>query len=278
MQHLKLDDLIGDAERVLTFDYFTFNGGEEHIRIQPSMVEEVIIEVSLNSSRKIMQLLMAANALRRLGYTKINLFAPYIPYGRQDRYCNHGEALSIKVMTAILNAQNFNKVWTLDNHSDVTSALLNHQRDIDLSAVIARAVPPMSGPIAIVSPDGGSLKRCYTVAKQLNIHTVVECSKKRNVATGEILETVVHDIPDHIRSYLVVDDICDGGKTFIELAKALRRKVTPSSLGLYVSHGIFSKGLEVFDGLYDRVYTTQSFQNKITNMMGTGFLLSDLLN
>ncbi len=284
MLHLKLDDLIIDAQRTLPFDSFVFNGGEEHIRITGAPIEEVIIETSLTNSRKIMQLLMACNALRKMGFSKINLFAPYIPYSRQDRYCNPGEALSIKVMCALLNAQNFNKVWTLDNHSDVTSALLNHQFDIDVSALFERAVTFRGESVGLVCPDGGALKRTLNLSKSLGGLPIIECGKLRDTATGKIVKSVVHGLGVTVHDRLIMfDDICDGGRTFIELAKELKR-VGCRGLELFVSHGIFSQGLEVltnketpYFGLFDRVYTTKSLKNAITDQIGVGFLMSDLL-
>ena len=52
---------------------------------------------------------------------------------------------------------------------------------------------------------------------------------------------------------IVVDDIIDGGKTFIELAKELKKVYNINRLVLAASHGIFSKGLDVLED-YDKIY------------------------
>ncbi len=57
---------------------------------------------------------------------------------------------------------------------------------------------------------------------------------------------------------VITDDICDGGATFIGIAKELRR-LNCHKVVLYVTHGIFSKGTEVFDGLLDQLFTSDSF-------------------
>ena len=65
-------------------------------------------------------------------------------------------------------------------------------------------------------------------------------------------------------------DICDGGGTFLGIASLLKQAVPSSPLGLYVTHGIFSKGLEVFNGLIDGVYTANPFpQVDLTNTILT---------
>jgi ribose-phosphate pyrophosphokinase len=43
----------------------------------------------------------------------------------------------------------------------------------------------------------------------------------------------------------MVDDICDGGMTFIKIAEALTTQYNIKELSLYVSHGLFTKGTEV---------------------------------
>jgi phosphoribosylpyrophosphate synthetase len=59
------------------------------------------------------------------------------------------------------------------------------------------------------------------------------------------------------RDILIVDDICDGGATFIELAKIIK-PMNPSSLTLFVTHGIFSKGFEPLYEFIDKIYYTGS--------------------
>ena len=92
---------------------------------------------------------------------------------------------------------------------------------------------------------------------------MLTATKVRNTITGEITGTRLDD-PDQSakgRDCLIVDDICDGGRTFIELAKVIRQQ-GPARGYLYVTHGIFSNGLGIFQGLTDGVYTTDSFLSR----------------
>lgn len=60
------------------------------------------------------------------------------------------------------------------------------------------------------------------------------------------------------KKLLVIDDICDGGGTFVLLANELK-KHNPTRFSLFVTHGIFSKGVEVlYDAGYSSVITTDS--------------------
>ena len=58
------------------------------------------------------------------------------------------------------------------------------------------------------------------------------------------------------RIALIVDDICDGGGTFSGIAQVLRANGA-EKIYLCVTHGIFSKGIEI-NGI-DEIFTTDSY-------------------
>ena len=58
---------------------------------------------------------------------------------------------------------------------------------------------------------------------------------------------------------VIIDDICDGGGTFIPIAKELKAKGCRKVV-LYVTHGAFTKGTQVlFENGIDEIFTTNSF-------------------
>lgn len=222
-----------------------FSGGETQVTFKnPSTSDEGnIVELfALIRDGDIMQLALIVDAIRRdIKNPIINLHMPYLPYARQDRVMNKGESLAVKVFCDFVNSLNFNSVKVDDCHSDVGVALLNN---VNNDQTFIPEVQELNFDL-LVAPDAGALKKTYKYAKLLN-RDVVRADKERNVQTGEITGTVVYgDVKD--KHVLIMDDLCDGGRTFIELAKVLyaqgAKKVT-----LYVSHGIFSYGKEV---LYD---------------------------
>ncbi|RYF48025.1 MAG: phosphoribosyltransferase [Cytophagaceae bacterium] len=75
---------------------------------------------------------------------------------------------------------------------------------------------------------------------------------------------------------LIVDDICDGGGTFIGLAAELR-KLNPERISLAVSHGIFSKGIDPLTNWLDHVYTTDSFSTLTSTDAFTQIALKNLI-
>lgn len=248
----KKNIIIFDHDGEVDYDIMTFSGGEEHVRIDSIDRDGVGILANIKTSRDIMCLLLATDALKRMGAKKVSLTMPYIPYARQDRVCNYGEALSIKVFADLINAQNYDSVAVYDPHSDVSIALFNNLEVIEQHVTARRHVK--EGMI-IVSPDAGAMKKCQKLANVTG-NQLVCAGKIRDTATGEITGTRIYDDGVELfdKDVIIVDDICDGGRTFIELAKVLRDH-NVKSVSLYVTHGIFSKGLGVFDGIIDNIYT-----------------------
>lgn len=249
-------------------EVFVFPGGEVQVctdRVETEHLIRIDLFVHLTSAEAIMELLMVTDALRRrIGSTPIHLMMPYVPYARQDRVCNHGEALAIKVFCNLINAQGFASVTISDPHSDVTAALLDRVIVIDASAKVDHVLrnKEFASGVTLVSPDAGAVKKTLNLAKRFQIKNVVFADKVRDTLTGNIEHIDVRGkIWGHL-PLLVVDDICDGGRTFIELAKELKRVSAPNQqLYLYVTHGIFSKGVEVLFPMYTKVFTSCDWTN-----------------
>ena len=247
---------------VITYKSMLFYGGEPHIKIEPGfdVRQTVTITYRLNSFNSLGLLCVATDALKRMGVKTIDLFIPYFPGARQDRVMVPGEPLTVKVYADIINALHLNKVTVFDPHSEVTPALLINCEVISNHNFIAEVVSRIGGDVMLISPDGGALKKIYKVSEFLNGMPVTECSKSRDVKTGRLSGFKVYADDLEGMSCLIVDDICDGGGTFIGLAEALKAK-NAGSLYLAVSHGIFSKGFDVFGDYFTTIFTTNSFSN-----------------
>lgn len=121
----------------------------------------------------------------------------------------------------------------------------------------------MNNKFYLISPDAGSNKKIFDLAKSINYNDeIIRCDKLRDIPTGKIIETIVYKDDLHGKDGIIVDDICDGGRTFIELAKVLRKR-NCGKLYLIVTHGIFSKGLEELNQYFDGVFCTNSYSDVI---------------
>ncbi len=255
------------------YDSFVFSGGEIHIRIKDVAnlsdalykKDLVTIKAHLDSSEEVMKLLMLKESIDSYGSNKkVLLFMPYIPYARQDRRCNPGEAFSLQVFCKLINSAKFDSIYVDDPHSDVAPALLNNvhvRSQFDLLKERAITDYLMQHTIAI-SPDAGSNKKVQKIAEYAKTD-FIRADKIRDLSTGNIVDTIVYcdDLTD--KAVTIYDDICDGGRTFIELAKKLKAK-NASKINLVVTHGIFSKGLDcLFDAGITKILTLNSFNKDI---------------
>jgi len=242
-------------------EWFTFPGGEEHVRILENIMDihKFGIKAIIKSSSDLIRLRLLVDAIRRNSGVCpwIGAAISYLPYARQDRVCNPGEALGIGIAAEIINSCKFDRVRVMDPHSDVGPALINNVRVVGVKELFQsffsadwefRATVETSD---LVAPDAGANKKVFGLAQEFK-RNFIRADKVRDVATGEI--TGVQVFAEHSQNdMLVVDDICDGGRTFTELAKELN-KITTGRLSLYVTHGIFSKGVEPLLEWYDQVF------------------------
>ncbi len=267
MKCLNLEKEFVPFGKSIDFESFVFSGGEPHIKILEELTseDEVTITIRIRSFNDVGMLLIATDALRRMEVEKIHLVLPYFPAARQDRVMVVGESLSVKVYADIINAQNYRSVMILDAHSEVAPALLDRVKNISNHNFITTCLRNEKKYV-LISPDGGALKKIYKLSQFLNGVPVVECSKKRDVKTGKLSGFKVYEDDLEGKTCVIVDDICDGGRTFLGLAEELKKK-NCGKLMLIVTHGIFSKGLGKLTETFDEVFSTNSFSD-FENMLG----------
>ncbi|WP_300484979.1 ribose-phosphate diphosphokinase [Flavobacterium sp.] len=245
----------------LLYQSFVFSGGEPHIKINPDFDPNQMITITqrINSFNDLGLFCIAVDALKRMGVKTIEAFIPYFPAARQDRVMIKGESLSVKVYADIINNLQLQKITVFDPHSEVTPALLNNCEVLDNHAFIKKVTEYLNTDLKLISPDGGALKKIYKVSEALGGIEVVECSKSRDVKTGKLSGFKVYDTDLEGKDCLIVDDICDGGGTFLGLAEELKQK-NAGNLYLAISHGIFNKGFDGLSGYFTKIFTTDSFK------------------
>lgn len=192
----------------------------------------------------------------------------YQPYSRYDRKMTSDfDVFSLKIFTNFLNSMNWDEVIVPDPHSSVTPALINKSFVIEQYELVYDELGGDEGfecYDAIIAPDIGAVKKARKLADKVGLPLLI-CEKNRDVNTGKILGVDIlntKDIPSSIKNtkpyYLVVDDICDGGGTFIALANSVKKDYD-CELDLFVTHGLFTKGKESLEALYKRVWCGKEY-------------------
>lgn len=173
---------------------------------------------------KLVQILLAASALRDRGAARVILVAPYLGYMRQDMAFAPGEAVSQRVIGGLI-AGAFDGLVTVDPHLHRTPRLEDVVPGITAIAVsaaatIARAIAASVTPDTIlVGPDAESRQWVEAVAAPLGLETMIGEKRRRGDRQVEIV------LPDVARAagrpVLLVDDLISSGGTLLECARQL---------------------------------------------------------
>ena len=237
-----------------------FPAGEQHIRdAEDSYDIEVISPTCFfyltgTDANDYISAAMWTDLQRQRGRSVAGLI-PYLPGARQDR----GRPFGAEIYANLINNINADQVITFDPHSPVMPEMISHITVVDSTAAILKGLSDhaLTGQLGgIIAPDKGAHDRAARVAKALDL-PVYTAGKKRNPATGHLTDFTCEPIPDDGTIKLVVDDICDGGRTFLGLADSTG--LPPEQLALWVSHGVFSGNHgNLLRQRYDHIFTTNS--------------------
>lgn len=214
-----------------------------------------------------------ADAVHRDGATPV-LLIPYLPGARQDRR-QVGEALSAKVYADLINACNFEQVICVDPHSDVMPALIDRLKIITADRIVEHILSQVPFHFqGFIAPDAGASKKVWTVSQRLD-RPMYQALKHRDMGTGKLSGFTCEQLPQDAGMFLLVDDICDGGGTFMGLASYLEEEqnIGREKLALCVTHGAFTgdnaKNLAKY---FRAIFTTDSYPGGASARYDTDFV------
>ena len=183
----------------------------------------------------------------------MQLALTYLPYGRQDKAIGNEATFGLHSFMRVLRLCAFDSITVMDPHSQVVVEALPHCRAIYPHAHVTAAIHTTQA-TAIAYPDAGAVRK-YTAIYQTNCR-IISGRKVRNQQTGVLTDTAIEGDPSG-QIVLIVDDICDGGRTFTALADALYTGGA-QAVHLFVTHGLFSKGIHVLTAArIGRIFTAQ---------------------
>ena len=254
-----------DGQQAITIDLenTNFETGTQSVTIKSRLSNFMDLELIICANQALIELGVKKSEFK---LKEINLYVPYFIGARSDRKFLNGQSNYLKtVICPIINSQNFNRVTVLDPHSDVLEACLNNFDKISNVSFATSAINYyVEGDLTLISPDAGALKKIYDVSKSIGCKNLIVANKLRDMETGKIIRTEVPGINQEPESknFVISDDICDGGRTFIEIAKVIRdvrpKEIFNDKIYLCVTHGIFSAGFEELEKYFTAIFTTNS--------------------
>lgn len=249
----------------------TFPGGEEYVKLPENLIDcirensGITLRIKPNiikSSSDLIRTLLTLDALVSLWEVEgtapllTTLVLPYLPYARQDRVCKLGESFSLRWLFGCLNNYKHivDTIEMVDAHSFDAVDSLSEIPVVNLTGgeACGYELKVIEDTQVILAPDNGAVDRATRVANQFEV-PVAYATKTRE--EGKV---VCHLEPEELekikgKRVLIVDDICDGGGTFLALGKIV--KPYCSELSLLVTHGIFCKDAKTkLTQYYDNVY------------------------
>lgn len=233
---------------------FIFPDKQPHININGvNENDEIQVTCSITDANKLLLLLQCSNALDNLFAKKKELVIPYLMGARFDRLMQKGDSVDLKVIANMINGCGFEKVYLYDVHSETSTVLIENSVNISNAKLVKEYQKENA---ILICPDAGAVKKVSTYFDlNTNIKDVVYCNKNRDLSNGKISLKVLEPEKCENRNCVIIDDLCDGGGTFLAIASQIKA----AHITLIVTHGIFSKGFEIFKGVFDEIIVSDSY-------------------
>lgn len=246
--------------KVENLQIIKFPAGEVQVRLPHYRYKTIFAKIKDNDA-----LMATYQALEILAQDKasIDLVVPYLPYSRQDRNHTAGECASLHTMLNLLRLRDSGRVniHTLDIHNPHQLPIRNVKNYKPWCWLPLRK---MLGAV-LVYPDVTAAVRYKPIKTLLDRfveipHTVCAFEKKRDPISGKLSDILpVGEIPADNNHYVLIDDICDGGGTFVPIAEQIRKVNNYARIDLVTSHSMYSRGFDHLLLQFDKLYTTDSW-------------------
>lgn len=256
-----------------------FPDGESLVRLPADLPEQVVFCRSLDRpNNKLIELILAAAEARELGAKHLTLVAPYLCYMRQDKSFHSGEAVSQRVIGALL-AEHFDALITVDPHLHRVHNLADavptgHSVALSATGPIAEYLARERPGALLVGPDSESEQWVAAVAAHEGLDYVV--GRKTRSGDREVTIDLEGDFAG--RHVVLLDDMASTGST-LEVAATLVRAQSPASITAMVTHALFMEcALErlLNAGLW-RVWSTDSIPHE-SNVIPLAGLIAPALD
>lgn len=240
-----------------------FGNGEKKVRILEHLTgEDVVIIQSFSKpvDEHIMEFLLLADAVERMGARDVHVIIPWLGYSLQDKVFRPGEPIAAKVIANLVSHAYVKRVYLLDLHNSSTPGFFSVP-SVHLSAMelFAEEVKTRFAgkDIVIASPDFGGLKRARSFSELLDV-PLVNIDKHRDLHTGQVSAHGLHgDVADKV--VILFDDVIVSGSTVRETCELLKREGAAEA-HFFATHGIFTKGVSgmVAESAVDSVTITNT--------------------
>lgn len=247
----KINFITGEGFKVITFP-----DGEKHLKVNElNPKEDVEIICRITNSDDLFLLMQLSDIIQRQELVVRELYITYLMGMRCDRLFSINEAFTLKIITNVINSFNACLVRIVEPHSIRSERMTTGYAD----CIAYNFVREKFSTYTVCLPDKGAYERYG----RCGADSYVLCEKKRDVETGKLSGFAICDTYKYSNhnEIVVIDDLCDGGGTFVGIAELLRKELAPKELVLVVTHAVQEAGLRKVASVYDKVYITDSYKD-----------------
>ncbi|MBC7103762.1 MAG: ribose-phosphate diphosphokinase [Parvibaculum sp.] len=261
-------------------DVHTFPDGESRVGISGAARTSLVYCPLDRPNTRLVDLMLAVDALRRAGAQRLVLVAPYLCYMRQDKAFHEGEAVSQQAVACFLSSL-FDRVVTVDAHLHRVSSLAEVFPGIEAENLIAAdtiarfaAERGIGEDALIAGPDEEAAQWVGRLATALGASAIT--GQKVRHGDREV-EIVFPDVDLEGKSVLIADDIVSSGGTVL-LAVAAMKARGAISVRVAITHALFGNDVyeRMLDAGADAVWSTTSVPHP-TNAISLAGLLGEAL-
>ena len=230
----------------------SFEDGEHKIRPLVSVRgKDVYVLQSLHggpvesANDKLCKLLFVISTLRDNGAARITALVPYLAYSRKDRQTKTRDPVTTRYVARLFEAASADCVVTLDVHNIVAfqNAFRCRTIHLDTRRLFASELRNLlaAGPITVVSPDPGGVKRAQLFREMLQKillrpvgQAFVDKRRSAGVVSGDMM---VGDVES--TTVVVIDDLIASGGTMDRAARAALEHGAKEVIAC-AAHGLFT--------------------------------------
>lgn len=249
-----------------------FEDGEHKLRpLESVRGAEVFVLQSLHGEPrhsvhdKLVRLLFFIAALKDAAAARVTAVLPYLCYARKDRRTKPRDPLATRYIAQLLEAVGTDRVVALDAHNPaaVENAFRCPLQLLDTARLFADhfAARLDPGPVVVMSPDTGGIKRAERLRAALAARlgrevgsAFLEKYRSAGVVSGSALVGEVRDA-----QVIILDDLISTGGTLLRAAAACRRNGA-RSVHAAAGHGLFTgaAGEQLADPALDGIVIADS--------------------
>jgi ribose-phosphate pyrophosphokinase len=243
-----------DFTKGIGYNIIRFPDGEVHLQLNElDRREPVKVVIRICNAEDLFLFMQLSDILHRQDVVVEELHIPYLMSMRCDRVFSFDRPFSLKIVSKTIRDMGARQVFLYEPHSSKSSTMTY----ASVKEITREYAFRYANTSTICYPDKGAQVR-YNLFRN---DGELLCEKVRDVTTGELLSFKVTN-PEEFNGeeITVIDDLCDGGGTFVGIASELR-KLNPTKLRLVVTHAVNYDGILKVASVYDEVVITNSYKN-----------------